>query len=47
MRKDQIPTNCDGAYSTSRTCEIGLSLHSNVPHNSILYLVNECTSKTQ
>ena len=45
--KEQIPANCDGAYSTSRTCEIGLSLHSDVPHNSIVYLVNECTSKKQ
>ena len=34
---------CDAGYSTSRTCQIGLSLHSGIPYYSILYLVDEAT----
>jgi D-lactate dehydrogenase len=34
---------CSAGYSNSRTCEIGLSLHSGVYYKSILYLVDECT----
>ncbi|MDE7407497.1 MAG: (Fe-S)-binding protein, partial [Muribaculaceae bacterium] len=30
-------------YSNSRTCEIGLTTHSGVPYESIVYLVDECT----
>ncbi len=30
-------------YSTSRTCEICLSLHSGVSYNSIVYLVDKAT----
>ncbi len=30
-------------YSNSRTCEIGLTLHSGIPYQSILYLVDRCT----
>lgn len=30
-------------YSNSRTCEIGLSLHSGIHYRSILYLVEQCT----
>jgi D-lactate dehydrogenase len=32
-------------YSTSRTCEIGLSLHSGVSHQSIVYLVDKVSKK--
>ena len=32
------------AFSTSKTCEIGLSEESGLDYNSILYLVNKCTS---
>ena len=32
---------CEAGYSTSKTCEIGLSLHSGIPYRSILYLVDE------
>jgi len=35
--------NCFSGYSTSRTCEIGLSLHSGIEYNSIAYLVDECS----
>ncbi len=39
--KNQIPENVLHGYSTSRTCEIGLSLHSGVSHKSIVYLVDK------
>ena len=32
------------AFSTSKTCEIGLSEEAGLDYNSILYLVNRCTS---
>ncbi len=35
---------CDTGYSTSKTCEIGLSVHSSIPYQSILYLVDEVTT---
>jgi len=41
--KDQIPENSRQGYSTSRTCEIGLSLHSGISYKSIVYLVDEAT----
>ncbi|MFN8006675.1 MAG: FAD-binding and (Fe-S)-binding domain-containing protein [Terriglobia bacterium] len=41
--KESLPQNCSSGYSTSRTCEIGLSLHSGVEYQSILGLVNQCT----
>ncbi|MGE4442681.1 MAG: FAD-binding and (Fe-S)-binding domain-containing protein [Desulfomicrobium sp.] len=34
---------CREGYSTSRTCEIGLSLHGGIPYASILYLLEECS----
>ncbi len=39
--KEQVPTNCTRGFSNSRTCEIGLSHHSGIPYQSILYLVDE------
>ncbi|MGO1191732.1 FAD-binding and (Fe-S)-binding domain-containing protein [Vibrio casei] len=41
--KDQVPTHCTRGFSNSLTCEIGLSHHSGVPYQSILYLVSEAT----
>jgi len=38
-----LPAGCDRGYSTSRTCEIGLSLHAGIPYQSIVYLVDRCT----
>ncbi|MDD2797346.1 MAG: FAD-binding and (Fe-S)-binding domain-containing protein [Bacteroidales bacterium] len=32
-------------YSNSRTCEIGLTTHSGVPYQSIVYLVDQCSEK--
>ncbi len=34
---------CDTGYSNSRTCEIGLSLHSGLYYKSIVYLVDRCS----
>ncbi|MGE5498574.1 MAG: FAD-binding and (Fe-S)-binding domain-containing protein, partial [Syntrophothermus sp.] len=36
---------CSHGYSTSRTCEIGLSVHSGIDYDSIVYLVDRCTRK--
>lgn len=41
--KEQVPDSCTRGFSNSRTCEIGLSHHSGVPYQSILYLVDEVT----
>ncbi len=40
--KEHVCT-CEAGYSTSKTCEIGLSLHSGIPYRSILYLVDEAS----
>jgi len=40
--KDQV-CDCEAGYSTSKTCEIGLSLHGGIPYRSILYLVDEAS----
>ena len=34
-------------YCNSRTCEIGLNTHSGIPFMSIVYLVDQCTTKKQ
>ncbi len=38
-----LPANCEEGFSTSRTCEIGLSHHSRIEYKSIVYLVDRCT----
>ncbi len=43
--KDEIPERAVAGYSTSRTCEIGLSLHSGLNYKSILFLVDKATGK--
>ena len=35
--------DCEEGYSTSRTCEVGLTLHGKKPYRNILYLIDECT----
>lgn len=40
--KAALPEECTSGYSTSRTCEIGLSLHSGRYYRSIVYLVDRC-----
>ena len=37
--KDSLPDGCIEGFSTSRTCEIGLSHHSGIEYKSIVYLV--------
>lgn len=41
--QEQIPVNCKDGYSTSRTCEIGLSEYSDINFKSIFYLIDEVT----
>jgi len=41
--KEQIPANCKEAYTTSRTCEIGLEKISGIDFKSIFYLLEEVT----
>jgi D-lactate dehydrogenase len=39
--KQQRPQNCSVGYSNNRSCEIGLTRHSDIPYQSILYLLDE------
>jgi D-lactate dehydrogenase len=39
-----LPPDCKAGYSNSRTCEIGLSVHGGIPYQSIVYLVDRCTT---
>jgi D-lactate dehydrogenase len=41
--KDALPAGCTSGYSSSRTCEIGLSEIAGFPYQSILYLVERCS----
>ncbi len=41
--KDGLPAGCADGYSSSRTCEIGLSDHSGIAYRSIVYLLDACT----
>jgi D-lactate dehydrogenase len=43
--KPSLPRDCTSGYSNSRTCEIGLSLHSGVEYKSIVYLVDRCAAR--
>lgn len=42
--KNQIPGLVKHGFSTSRTCEIGLSHHSGINYKSIIYLVDKVSS---
>ena len=41
--KDEIPSNVKYAFSTSKTCEIGLSEHSGLEYKSFFYLLEKCS----
>jgi len=41
--ESQLSSDVRVGYSTSRTCEIGLTTHSGIDYQSILYLVDRCT----
>lgn len=45
--KDSLPADCTAGYSSSRTCEIGLSKHADLPYRSIVYLVDACSTGGQ
>jgi len=42
--KQSIPDGCTHGYSSSRTCEIGLSEQAGFPYRSIIHLVDACAS---
>jgi D-lactate dehydrogenase len=42
--KASLPQDCRVGFSTSRTCEIGLSEHSGISYQSIYYLLDEATT---
>ncbi|AIF53914.1 FAD-binding and (Fe-S)-binding domain-containing protein [Pelosinus sp. UFO1] len=42
--KDCLPADCSAGYSNSRTCEMGLSHRSGLSYQSIVYLVDRCTT---
>jgi len=39
----ELPDGCRSGYSNSRTCEIGLTLASGRPYQSIVYLADRCS----
>ncbi|MBR8533990.1 FAD-binding oxidoreductase [Carboxylicivirga sediminis] len=41
--KEEVPERAVAGYSTSRTCEVGLSVHTGLTYQSILYLVDKAT----
>ncbi|TBR41093.1 FAD-binding oxidoreductase [Marinomonas agarivorans] len=41
----QIPAECKRGVSSSRTCEIGLSEHGNIPYHSIFYLLDSVSTR--
>ncbi len=41
--KASPPAGCTSGYSSSRTCEIGLSEQADLPYRSILFLVEHCS----
>jgi D-lactate dehydrogenase len=43
--RDGLPTGCRSGDSNSRTCEIGLSLQSGLPYQSIAYRVDRCAAR--
>ena len=45
--RGRLPEACRAGYSTSRTCEIGLTLHGGVPYEGILYLVDEASRASE
>ncbi len=42
--KEALPSNVKAGYSSSRTCEIGLSLHSGIEYKSILFLLDRASN---
>lgn len=44
LRNQVEKAGATSGYSNSRTCEIGLNTQSGIPYQSIVYLVNKCSS---
>jgi D-lactate dehydrogenase len=44
LRENIVKSGAVAGYSNSRTCEIGLSLHSGIPYMGIAHLVNRVSS---
>lgn len=42
--KEQVPEGCNKGFSNIRTCEIGLSHHSGIAYQSIMYLIDAASS---
>ena len=42
--KSALPPGCEQGYSSSRTCEIGLSEQAGFPYRSIVHLVDACAT---
>lgn len=42
--KPALPADCRSGVSNARTCEIGLSLHGGINYQSVMYLVDRCTT---
>jgi D-lactate dehydrogenase len=42
--RQALPAGCTQGYSSSRTCEIGLSEQAGFPYHSIIHLVDACAS---
>ena len=40
--KQALPDGCGAGYSSSRTCEIGLSEYAGMPYRSFIQLVDAC-----
>jgi len=45
--KNQLPAEVKHGYSSSRTCEIGLTSQSGIPYRSIFYLVDQVSQPRQ
>lgn len=45
--KQQIPPEVKHGYSTSRTCEIGLTEHSGISYQNIFYLIDKVTTSKE
>jgi len=45
--KQQIPINCREGFSTSKTCEIGLSSNSGIEYKSIFYLLDKAATNSK
>lgn len=43
--RSQVPNNCSSGISNSRSCEIGLTQHSGINYQSVLYLLDKVSSK--